>query len=172
MEKFNRIICSEWKTRENPDENVVDDTIEYTMVDTFIFRPDKSSGLTGDDMITIPHLVIVGTLMAVHRDRAPMIPMVAKALDIIFEAKSPFVTAKAMDIMFNGIDIDCNKSDFRAIAVCEAIHTEGQGVTVKDEEKKLYKVSLLGHVSLLILLRKNKKSSNEIQINFNFHDNK
>lgn len=120
------------------------------MVDTFTFRPDLSSGLTGDEMITIPHLIIVATLMSVNRDRAPMLPLVAKALDIIFEAKTPFVTAKAMDIMFNGIEIDCDKSDFRAIAVCEAIHTEGQGVTVKDEEKKLYKVSLLGHVSLLI----------------------
>lgn len=156
------LIYSEWKTRENPDENVIDDTIEFTMVDTFIFRPDKSSGLTGDEMITIPHLVIVAGLMAVNRDRAPMIPLVGKALDIIFEAKSPFVTAKAMDIMFNGIDIDCNKSDFRAIAVCEAIHTEGQGVIVKDKEKKLYSVSLLGHVSLLILLNSNLLSMTTI----------
>ncbi|CAO1440533.1 unnamed protein product [Diamesa serratosioi] len=145
LQEVGPYIFDEWKTRENPDENVVDDTIEFTMVDTFTFRPDKSSGLTGDEIITMPHLIIVATLMAVLRDRAPMIPLVTKALDIIFEPKSPFVTAKAMDLMFNGIDIDCDKSDFRAIAVCEAIHTESQGVLVKDEEKKIYTVSLLGH---------------------------
>lgn len=126
------------------------------MVDTFKFRPDLSSGLTGDEMITMPHLIIVATLMAVKRDRAPMIPLVVKALDIIFEAKTPFITAKAMDLMFNGIEINCDKSDFRAIAVCEGIHSEGQGVFVKDAEKKLYTVSLLGHVNILIKLGQNR----------------
>lgn len=40
-------------------ENDEDDTIEFTLQNTYIFRPDLSNGLTGNEIVTMPHLIIV-----------------------------------------------------------------------------------------------------------------
>lgn len=40
-------------------EDEKEDTIEFTLTNTFIFRLDKSNGLTGNEIITIPHLVLM-----------------------------------------------------------------------------------------------------------------
>lgn len=36
-----------------------DDSLEYRMTNTFIFRPDLTSGLTGNEVITTVHPLIM-----------------------------------------------------------------------------------------------------------------
>lgn len=40
-------------------DNEEDDTVSFDMVNTFIFRPDLTKGLTGNEIVTIPHLLIM-----------------------------------------------------------------------------------------------------------------
>lgn len=54
--------CSEWKKKEIIEDNDKDDTVTFDMKNTFIFRSDltaKESGLTGNEVVTIPHLIIM-----------------------------------------------------------------------------------------------------------------
>lgn len=68
-----------------------------------------------------------------------------KALTQIFEPKTPFLTARAMDILFDGIGIDCSKSQFEASSLCSALESERAIKVVNDTYLKF---SILGGVSL------------------------
>lgn len=66
------IICisSEYKHKENIIDNQSDDTIEYDYVNTFIYRPEKNGpGLTGDEIVTIAHPMIMGMILAINVER-------------------------------------------------------------------------------------------------------
>jgi scavenger receptor class B, member 1 len=141
-------VFEEWKERFDIVDDNFKDTISYTLRNRFVFRPDLSNGLTGDEIVTLPHLIIFGSLMAVKRDRAPMLPLVVKAMKSIFDdPKTPFVSVKAMDILFNGIEFNCDGNDFSAKAVCAGIKSEGQGQGVVVLNETFMSVSLLANVS-------------------------
>lgn len=50
---------SEWKEKTDLVDNDDIDTVSFDMKNTFIFRPDLSNGLTGKEIVTIPHLLIM-----------------------------------------------------------------------------------------------------------------
>lgn len=138
----------EWKEREDIHDDDFRDTVSYTMKNRFVFRPDLSNGLTGDEIVVVPHLIIFGTVMGVKRDRAPMLPLVVKAMKSIFdEPKTPFMKVKVMDILFNGFGFNCDGNDFSAKAVCAAIKVEGPAQGVKVVNETYFSVSILGRVS-------------------------
>lgn len=117
------------------------------MKNRFIFRPDLSNGLTGNEIVTLPHLILTGSLLAVKKERAPMLPLVSKAMSAIFHNPStPFMHVRAMDFIFDGMKFNCDGEDFSVKAVCTAIKSEGQGVHAFNET--YLSVSMLGHVSL------------------------
>lgn len=143
-----KYLCREWKLREDIQDNDKEDTISYTLKNRFIFRPDLSKGLTGEEIVTVPHMVILASIFTVKMDRAPMLPLVVRAIKNIFnDPTTPFVKAKAMDFMFNGIGFNCDGHDFASKAVCAAIKSEGEGQGVKVINETFFSVSLLGHVS-------------------------
>lgn len=49
----------EWKEKLEVVDNVADDTMEYNPRDTFIFDQEKSGKLTGEEVVTVPHPLIV-----------------------------------------------------------------------------------------------------------------
>lgn len=53
-------------------------------------------------------------MIVTQRERPTMLKLATKAIDIIFEPKTPFLTGKVMDILFNGIGINCDHSEFEA----------------------------------------------------------
>lgn len=53
-----------------------------------------------------------------------MLPTVVKGIDLIFEPKTPFLTAKAWDIMYGGVPINCDQTEFEAQAICGVFETE------------------------------------------------
>ncbi|CRK91548.1 CLUMA_CG005205, isoform A [Clunio marinus] len=127
-------VFEEWKLRENWEEDVVEDTLTYDFKNRFIFRPELSNGLTGNEIVQYSNLVLLGGLMAVKRDREAMLPMVTKALMSIFKnPDSVFMRARVMDILFDGLKFECKGDDFTVDAVCSAIKSEAQGLKEIDE---------------------------------------
>lgn len=59
----------EWKEKYDLVDNDEDDTVEFEMKNTFIFRPDLSGGLTGREVITIPHLLIMVGLISIYKNK-------------------------------------------------------------------------------------------------------
>lgn len=54
------LICSsEWKKKVDVVDIESEDAVEYNPVDTFIFEKDRSSPLTGNEIVTIPNPLIV-----------------------------------------------------------------------------------------------------------------
>ncbi|KMQ89696.1 sensory neuron membrane protein [Lasius niger] len=113
------------------------------MKSTWFFNPKKSNGLTGDEDMVFPHLMILGMAMMTLRDKPAAMPIVGKAVDSIFhKPASLFVKAKAKDILFDGLPVDCTVKDFAGAAVCNLLKTEAKDL-VKDGEDR-YKFSLFG----------------------------
>lgn len=61
----------------------------------------------------------------IYRDKPAMLNMIGKAFNGIFEnPKDIFLRAKAMDILFRGININCDRTEFAPKAVCTALKKE------------------------------------------------
>lgn len=50
---------SEWKEKWDLVDNDEKDTVEYDMKNTFIFRPKDTLPLTGREIVTIPHPLVM-----------------------------------------------------------------------------------------------------------------
>lgn len=107
-----------------------------------------SNGLTGDEMLIVPNIILFGTISVIQKDRAPMLPFIVKALNAVFEnPKTPFVKVKAIDFLFNGIGFNCGE-DFSAKTLCAGFEAEATQVEVVNET--YYRYSILGDVSFFI----------------------
>lgn len=90
--------------------------------------------------------------LTVNVDRAPMLPLIARAINLLFKApKDIFWTGKAMDIMFNGIPIDCTSSDFNAKATCSVFESGEIKAIQPMEEPDMFKFSIFGGVSVIVV---------------------
>ncbi|XP_062554263.1 sensory neuron membrane protein 1-like isoform X2 [Armigeres subalbatus] len=116
----------EWKVKYDTEDNIEDDTLTFTLRNTWIFRPDVSAPLTGDEIITLPHPLVLGALLMVQRDREAMMPLVSKGMNIIMDPLTTgFLTTRVMDLLFDGILIDCSSHEFSAKALCSGLESEG-----------------------------------------------
>lgn len=131
-------------------DDPVEDTLAFTLKNTFNFRVDKSNGLTGDEEITMfnPLMMVSSlkqvkfsisqtyflpllqlSLIMVKRDREPLLPLVSKAINIIFHhPENAFAKVRVMDLLFDGILVDCSSHEYAAKAICSAWTSEGQNV--------------------------------------------
>lgn len=50
---------SEYKERFDTEDDDTQDTLEFSLKSKFIFKPDKTLPLTGQERITIPHMVVM-----------------------------------------------------------------------------------------------------------------
>lgn len=62
----------------------------------------------------------------------------------IFKPKSPFLTASVMDILYDGVGIDCSSDQFEAKSFCGALENEKAIKVVNDT---YFKFSILAPVS-------------------------
>ncbi|XP_075977031.1 sensory neuron membrane protein 1-like isoform X2 [Anticarsia gemmatalis] len=116
----------EWKEKVEVEDHDEDDTITYKKLDVFYFREDLSGpGLTGEEVIVMPHMFMVGMAVAVSRDKPVMLNVVGKALNGLFDTpKDLFLRVKALDILFRGIIINCARTEFAPKAVCTQLKKE------------------------------------------------
>ena len=87
-------------------------------------------------------------MIAVQRDRESMIDLAIAAFSQIFAPTSGFLTASVMDILFNGIGIDCDHTEFEAQALCSLLDSEGKGIKTVNATYKTF--SVFGTVNIFI----------------------
>lgn len=81
-----------------------------------------------------------------------MLPLVAKAIQELFhQPKDVFFHGKVMDLLFNGVEVDCTSTDFNAKATCSAF--EGGDITtvVPSDKEDIYLFSLFGGVCFIMI---------------------
>lgn len=59
----------EWKEKVDLVEDAEKDTITFYLKDSFIFRPDLSNGLTGEEIIILPHIFIAVSVIYIYIPR-------------------------------------------------------------------------------------------------------
>nr|AIX97076.1 sensory neuron membrane protein 1 [Monochamus alternatus] len=111
----------EWKKKVSVQDVEGDDTILYNATDTFIQKMWPGC-LSGNEEVTIPHPMILGVVNTVAIQKPGALTLVNKAIKSIYSnPTSIFVTAKASDILFNGIIINCDVKDFAGKAICSQL---------------------------------------------------
>ncbi|KAJ6635575.1 Sensory neuron membrane protein 1 [Pseudolycoriella hygida] len=147
VQEIGPYVFEEWKEKFDMSDNDEDDTLTFNMKNTFIFRPDLSKGLTGNEVITTVNSLIMGMALAVNVDKKPMLPLVSDAINGIFHnPKDAFWTGRVMDYLFDGIEIDCSSEEFAAKATC-SIFATGEVKAVQPLREDFYKYSLFGAVN-------------------------
>nr|QGW45469.1 sensory neuron membrane protein 1c [Bradysia odoriphaga] len=144
LQEVGPYVFEEWKVKVDQVEDLVEDTIEFTAINYFIYNQTLSNGLTGDEEITVINPLLTSLGLAINRDRPPLLPTVAAAINEIFHVpKTAFWTGKVMDLLFNGFDVDCTSEDFNSKTVCSAFDTgDIKTVAPKDDIEDMYKFAL------------------------------
>lgn len=85
--------------------------------------------------------------LGVNVEREGLLPMIAKAInDLFHNPKDIFWSGKAMDLIYDGIPIDCTSEDFNAKAVCSIFET-GEVKEIQPDGEDRFKFSILAAVS-------------------------
>lgn len=91
--------------------------------------------------------MLAGMILAVNVDKKPMLTVVKNAVNLLFHEPSDiFWTGRVMDILFDGVPIDCSSSEFSAQAVC-SVFESGDVKAVKQINETSYTFSLFAAVS-------------------------
>lgn len=64
----------EWQEKVNMVDREEDDTVEYQMKKTWYFDASKSEGLTGDEVLVVPHMLIYAVLAGMLRQKPALLP--------------------------------------------------------------------------------------------------
>ena len=91
--------------------------------------------------------VIAGMLMAINYDKQPMLPDVEDVLKNMFHNPADaFYTGRAMDIMFNGIPVDCSAGEEHKVTAAVCL-TFDDNPSLRKIDDKTYTFSFFGGVS-------------------------
>ncbi|XP_012225459.1 sensory neuron membrane protein 1-like isoform X1 [Linepithema humile] len=143
LQEVGPFFYDEYKVKLDLVDREEEDSVEYSLKSTWFFNPKKSNGLTGEEEMVYPHLMILGMVGATLIEKPAAVGIVGKAVDSIFhKPDSIFVRAKAKDILFDGLPVDCTVTDFAGSAVCNLLKTEAKDL-VPDGENR-YKFSIFG----------------------------
>ncbi|KPI90909.1 Sensory neuron membrane protein 1 [Papilio xuthus] len=135
----------EWKEKVEVEDHDDSDTITYKRLDSFYFKKELSGpGLTGEELVVLPHPFMMATIGVVIRDKPAMLNMIGKAFNGIFENPPDiFIRAKALDLLFRGIVINCARTEFAPKALCTALKKEAANTLIFGPNNQ-YVFSLFG----------------------------
>ncbi|KAJ9589995.1 hypothetical protein L9F63_016887, partial [Diploptera punctata] len=143
LQEIGPYYFEEHKEKVNIEDFDKDDTVAYNPKDTWTFKIDKSNGLTGNEIITFPNVLLAGMAMITAKDKPAALNLINKSFKQIFnDPTSIFVTASAMQIMFTGVPFHCNVTEFSAKVICGELR-KNENEFHKLEEN-IYGVSLFG----------------------------
>ncbi|KAG4077516.1 hypothetical protein HA402_002943 [Bradysia odoriphaga] len=144
LQEIGPYVFEEWMQKFNITDNDSEDTLTFNMKKTFIFRPDLSKGLTGNENITMVHPLIMGMALTTNVKRKPMLKVVNKIINAMYHNPTdPFWTGRVMDYLFDGIEIDCTSEYFGVRAVC-SLFEAGDIKSVVPLRENFFRFSALG----------------------------
>ncbi|KAJ8915888.1 hypothetical protein NQ315_015501 [Exocentrus adspersus] len=136
---------AEWKEKVDVQDIEGEDAILYNPKDTFI-KQMWPGCLSGTEEVTIPHPMILGVVNAVAIKKPGVLTLINKAIKTIYSnPPSIFLTAKANDILFDGVIINCDVKDFAGKAICSQLKESPALRHVSENELAF---SLLAPVSI------------------------
>ncbi|XP_049795759.1 sensory neuron membrane protein 1-like [Schistocerca nitens] len=144
VQEIGPYFYEEYKQKVKLRDHKEDDTVSYNNKITWLFNQGKSApGLTGDELVTMPHPLLLGLLLTLERDKPGMLALVNKAIPPLFrKPESIFVTAPVRNFLFDGIVINCTVTDFSAKALCTGLKKEAK--ELKREGDNFF-FSFFGH---------------------------
>lgn len=90
--------------------------------------------------------------LAVNVDKAAMLPAIVGGLNFLFhEPTDAFWTGRVMDLLYDGITIDCSADDFNAKAICSQFDNP-EMKAIKKIDDTTFKFSLFAGVSIIRFL--------------------
>ncbi|XP_056631142.1 sensory neuron membrane protein 1-like isoform X1 [Diorhabda sublineata] len=135
----------EYKEKINVVDNDAQDTLQYDSYDTYIFNKTLSGKLSDEDYVTIIHPLLVGLVNTVTAVSPALLSIVNQAIPHIFkEPKSIYLTDKVKNIVFDGMELNCQGGNFASKAICTQLKTQIPGIKESETQKNILLYSLLG----------------------------
>lgn len=77
---------------------------------------------------------MMGMLLAANIDKKPMVSMLGGAIKTMFhDPADAFFTGRVMDLLYDGVPIDCSSKELAAMAVCLTLESEPAIRKINDE---------------------------------------
>ena len=73
-------IYSAWHEKINQIDYDEDDTVSFTIKNTFFYNKEKSGQLTGDEEVIVPNYFALGVVNAVMQTKLKVMPMIGKKI--------------------------------------------------------------------------------------------
>ncbi|XP_076753044.1 sensory neuron membrane protein 1 [Xylocopa sonorina] len=143
VQEVGPFFYDEYKEKVDLVDREEDDSLEYSLKATWYFNPSRSNGLTGEEELVVPHILILSIVKLTLIEQPAAMGVVNKAVDSIFKKPgSIFVRAKAREILFDGLPIDCTVKDFAGSAICSVLKEKADSLVPNGENRYLF--SLFG----------------------------
>ncbi|XP_058792668.1 sensory neuron membrane protein 1-like [Phymastichus coffea] len=139
-------ILHEKINQEDDEEN---DTVSYTVNNTYYFNIEKSNNLSDNMELTLVDLLTFGTANAIMKSSPALISLAAKAVDIIGNnPQNLFEKQTAKTLLFDGHSYSCEGvTEPIGLACCNDIKVSYQKYRILRRSENVFAFSIFGAVN-------------------------
>lgn len=122
--------------------------MEYDYRNTYFHKPEKNGpGLTGNEIVTVAHPLILAMILSINVDRPELLSFVQTAMNgLLHTPKDIFFTGRLWDLLYDGVDLDCSSDEFEVTAVCSEFDSGDYG-EIRRINETAFRFSLFGNVN-------------------------